>query len=274
MSHVPISALVITFNEEENLRECLESLRWADEVIVVDSFSTDRTVEIARAFTDRVVQRKWNGINDQRGFALGLARHEWVFCLDADERATPGLAAEIRRVLDAGPARDGYEVPRHTWYLGRWINHGGWYPDRKLRLFRKSRGRYGGHDPHDRFVLDSEPGTLAGEIVHFTYRSFSHQLRTIDSFSDVAAREWAAEGRRFSVPRLLARPAWKFVETYVLKGGFRDGLPGLVIAAATAFYLFVKYVKLWEATGGYGQRPAIVPTAAPAAPAVPGEPHA
>ncbi|MBI5368993.1 MAG: glycosyltransferase family 2 protein, partial [Planctomycetes bacterium] len=167
---------------------------------------------------------------------------------------TPELAAEIRRTLDAGPAAAGFEIPRHTWYLGRWIDHGGWYPDVKLRLFRKDRGHFGGRDPHDRFLLDSPPGRLRGEIVHFTYRSFAHQLRTIDQFSDVAAREWSAAGRRAGLLPLLFRPAWKFVETYLLKRGFLDGLPGLIISVATAFYLFVKYVKLWELTARIGER--------------------
>ncbi|MBI3268324.1 MAG: glycosyltransferase family 2 protein [Planctomycetes bacterium] len=254
-ARVPVSALVLTFNEEENVRECLESLAWADERIVVDSCSTDRTVELARELGARVVQRPWNGINEQRAFALTESVHEWVFCLDADERVTPELAAELRRVLEAGADRDGYEIPRRTWYLGRWIAHGGWYPDRKLRLFRKTKGRFGGHDPHDRFLLASEPGRLQGEIVHFTYRSFSQQLRTIDRFSDVAARAWAAQGQRPGLLKLLVRPAWKFVETYVLKLGFLDGLPGFIISVSTSFYLFAKYVKLWEAAGRFSAAP-------------------
>jgi len=242
-----VTAFVITLNEEANIRPCLESLSWADEILVVDSLSTDRTCDIAREMGAKVVQRAWTGINEQRQAGLASCTHDWVFCLDADERVSPELRDEILRVL-AAPASDGYEIPRHTRYLGRWINHCGWFPDRKMRLFRKSRGAFKGTDPHDHFALDGKPGALRGEIHHFTYRDFAHQIRTINSFSETASAELAAAGKRFSMFGLLFRPPWKFFEVYVLKAGFLDGLAGFVIATASAFNIFARQVKLWERT--------------------------
>lgn len=241
-----ITAAIITLNEELNIGRCLDSVQWCDQILVVDSFSTDRTVEICRARGARVVQRKWNGINEQRQFCLSQIDTEWVLALDADERATPELRAEIEGLLNTTPDHDGFLIPRHTFYLGRWINHGGWYPDYKLRCFRRERGRYCGHDPHDHCVIDGPPGKFRGEIQHYTYRSYAAQLRQINSFSDTAAADWLRAGHRYTFWRLMLRPMGKFLETYLLKRGFLDGLPGLVIAISSAFYMFVKYVKLWE----------------------------
>ncbi len=243
---LPLTACIITFNEEDRIEACLDSVSWCDRVIVVDSFSTDRTVERARGRGATVVQRIWNGINEQRQHTLTLVETDWVLALDADERVTPELRAEIESLLAGTPAHGGYRIPRHTWYLGRWIRHGGWYPDLKLRLLHKDRGRYGGTDPHDHFLLDGPPGRLNGEIQHYTYRGFANQLRQINSFSDTAAAEWERDGHRFAFWRLLLRPPFKFLETYVWKRGFLDGLPGFIIAVSTAYYMFVKYVKLWE----------------------------
>jgi len=242
-----VSVSVITLNEEGNIRACLESVSWADEVVVVDSGSTDRTVEIAREYTDRVVHHDWEGINAQRNYALTLASHEWVLCLDADERVAEDLREEIASGLETVPEGvDGFRVRRRTFYLGRWIEHGGWYPDRKRRLFRKSKTRFTGEDPHDLPEVDGTVEDLEGHIDHYTYTGLSHHLRTIDSFSSVTARKWEADGKRFRPVDMLVRPPWKFAECYLLKGGFLDGLPGFVIAAASSFYVFMKYAKLWE----------------------------
>lgn len=240
-----ITAFVITLNEETHIRECLASLRWADEILVVDSFSTDATCDLAREAGAVVVQRKWNGINEQRQAGLEHCSHDWVFCLDADERVSRELRDEILRLLEK-PACASYEIPRHTWYLGRWINHCGWYPDRKLRLFRKSRGSFRGVDPHDRFQAEGPLGRLKGEIVHFTYRNFAHQIRTINSFSETASAQLQDHGKRFSFLALVVKPPWKFLEVYFWKLGFLDGIAGFVIAVASAFNVFSRQVKLWE----------------------------
>jgi glycosyltransferase involved in cell wall biosynthesis len=254
-ARLPVSAFVVTFNESRNIDDCLSSVAWCDEIVVVDSDSTDDTVAKARRHTDRVVTRPWEGHVKQKGYAMSLARNDWVFLIDADERVSPALQEEIRSVLPAAPPDiAGYRVPRLTWYLGRWIRHGGWYPDLKLRLFRKSRGRVAGEDPHEQVEVDGRTVDLRGDLVHYTYKNLSHQLKTIDFFSDIEAENFRKSGRRPGLLRMLFHPVVKFVETYVVKAGFLDGMPGFIISVATAFYVFMKYAKRWEHenTGGGG----------------------
>jgi glycosyltransferase involved in cell wall biosynthesis len=242
-----LSVCVVTHNEEDRLRPCLESVRWADEIVVVDAHSTDRTREVAAEFGARVIERDWPGFVAQKNFALEQATREWVLCLDADERVGDELRDQILRVLEA-PADSivGYEMPRHVFYLGRWINHGGWYPDRKTRLVRRGRARWGGEDPHDKLKADGPVGRLSGDLIHHTYRNFSHQLQIIDRFSDVVTAARRARPPALPLLRMLFHPPIKFLECYVWKLGFLDGLPGLIIAAASAFYVFAKIVKAWE----------------------------
>lgn len=242
-----ISACIITYNEENNIEACLESVAWVEEIIVVDSLSSDRTVELCRTYTDQVHLKEWQGHVRQKNYALNYARHEWVLCLDADERVSPELRREIEETLskENQPA-DGYFFPRHSFYLGRWINHGGWYPDYKLRLFKKSKGHWGGKDPHDRVVLDGVSAYLQADLLHYVYRNLSHQLQTVDSFSSITAAGLDADGERFSTARLVLRPIFKFIGTYVIKRGFLDGLPGFIISVASSFYVFLRYAKLWE----------------------------
>jgi glycosyltransferase involved in cell wall biosynthesis len=242
-----VTAFVITLNEEENIASCLESVSWADEILVVDSFSSDRTCDLARERGAKVIQRRWNGINEQRQAGLEHCAHDWVLCLDADERVSHELRDEILRCLRS-PSCAAWEITRHTRYLGRWINHCGWFPDWKLRLFRKSVSAFTGTDPHDHVSVEGSVGRLKGKIHHYTYRNFAHQIRTINSFSETASARLAEHGRRFSLLALLVRPPWKFFEVYIWKLGFLDGVPGLVISIASAFNVFSRYVKLWERT--------------------------
>jgi glycosyltransferase involved in cell wall biosynthesis len=247
MMKPPISACIITYNEEKNIDACLESISWVNEIIVVDSMSTDGTVERCRRYTDRVYQKEWQGHVKQKNYALQFARNEWVLCLDADERVSPELRQEIETCLSREcNATDGFFFPRHSYYLGRWINHGGWYPDYKLRLFKKAKGRWGGRDPHDRVVLDGVSEYMKSDLLHYVYRNLSHQLQTVDSFSSITASIMAAEGARFSLFRLAIHPLFKFFGTYVIKRGFMDGLPGFIISVASSFYVFLRYAKLWE----------------------------
>lgn len=246
-ARAPITVFVITLNEERHIRECLESVAWADHRLVVDSHSTDRTCEIAQEMGATVVRRTWDGINAQRQAGLEHCATDWVLTIDADERVTPELRDEILKVLER-PERDAYEIPRRTWHFGRWILHCGWYPDLKLRLFRKSRGRFAGTDPHDRFVPITAAGRLRSDLLHFSYRDFAHQIRTINAFSDTASAKLAAEGKSFSLLALLVKPPWKFVEVWILKQGFLDGLAGFAIAVASAFNVFSRLVKLRERT--------------------------
>ncbi len=242
-----ISAVVVCFNEEKNIERCLKSLLWTDEIVIVDSFSTDRTLDICRKYTDRIYQRRWKGINDQKRYAVSLARNEWVIVIDADEVVTEELKEEIKERLTADKGRyDGYMIKRHTYYLGRWINHCGWYPDYKLRLFKKSKCRFIGEDPHDKISVEGKVGKLKGEIYHFTYENIADHLRTINSFSDTVAKNMFKKGERFLLLKMLFKPPVKFFETYIYKLGFLDGIPGLIIAVLSSYYVFLKYAKLWE----------------------------
>ena len=242
-----ISACIITYNEEKNILDCLKSVEWADEIIIVDSFSTDKTLEICRKFTDRIFQRRWAGYIDQKNFALGQSRCQWVLFLDADERLSPMLTEEIQKELSSGPEKwDGFSFPRHVYYLGRWINHGGWYPDRSLRLFKKDKGRWAGIDPHDKVAVTGKVKKLKNDLWHFNYRNFSDQIKTTDSFSSIAAEQMKAKREKNLLPKLIFKPMVKFFETYFWKRGFLDGLPGFIISVATSFYIFTKYAKYWE----------------------------
>ncbi len=241
-----LSAAIIAFNEEKKIRQCLESVKWMDEIIVVDSFSTDKTVEICRLYTDKVFQREWPGHVKQKQFALKQATGDWILSLDADERLSPKAIANIKEALAGSPSVDGFSFPRVSFYLGRWIRHGGWYPDRKLRLVRKGCAWWGGDDPHDKLMTNGEVQNLQGEILHYVYNDISHQLNTVDSFSRVSAQEWHKQGKRFNLLLLLCRPLIRFLEMYIWKGGILDGMPGFIIAVISSYYVFLKYAKLWE----------------------------
>lgn len=241
-----LSATVICKNEVEKIRGALESVRFCDEVVVVDSGSTDGTLAICRELADVVVEADWPGHVAQKNRALDLARGEWVLPLDADERVTPELAAEVRAALASDPNVDGFAVSRHVHYLGRWIDHSGWYPEPRIRLFRREKGRWGGVNPHDEVLVQGPVGRLRGDIVHYTYDDLEDHVRTLNHFSSILAREHGAAGRRFSWLALLARPPLEFLKKYVLKRGFLDGPQGFFVASLSAVYVFLKVAKLWE----------------------------
>lgn len=271
-SRPTVSAVVICGNEERNIADCLESVTWCDEIVVVDSMSADRTVELARRYTERVIQRPWPGYVAQKNFALDQASSDWILSLDADERCSPELREAILRELPQAAGVDGFEMKRHVFYLGRWINHGGWYPDWKLRLVRRGKARWGGVDPHDRLHVDGPVKRIDADIVHFTYRDFAHQIRIVNHFSDVITDEWVKQGRRHSRLDAIFHPIGKFLECYLWKGGILDGWPGFVIAVASSFYTFARQVKMWEKTGGRRKSvgaptpdPGVAPSAPPSA---------
>ncbi len=254
---IPFTACLITRNEERNLPEALASAGFADEVIVVDSHSIDRTREVAAAFRargldgrevrPRVIERDWPGHVEQKNFAIDRAANDWVLCIDADERVSPELRAEIEDALSRDPpGADGYTMPRKTHYLGRWIQRSGWYPDRKLRLFRRSRGRWGGTNPHDHVHVDGIVKDLTGDLHHYSYRSMADHIRTINFFTDIAAREKIRKEVGFPVLRMLVQPPFKFFKMFFLKQGFREGRVGFIVAVLGMFYVFLKYAKLWE----------------------------
>lgn len=242
-----ISICIICLNEEENIRRCLESSKWADEIIVVDSISQDKTVEIAREYTDKVYQRKWYGFVDGKNFALSKATCEWVVSLDADEEITNELRGEIQEEIGKEQAKEGYTVPRISFYQGRWIRHSGFYPDRQLRLFKRGKGSWVGKRVHERVQVNGEVGQLTNNLLHYPYKgTISGQVQTIDAFSTLLAQNLHEQGKRYSPLLLLLRPPLKFIEVYLLRLGFLDGVAGFIIALSSAYAVFIRYVKLRE----------------------------
>ncbi len=243
-----LTVTVITRNEAERVPAALESVAWADEIVVVDSGSTDETAAVARRFTDRVVERAWTGYIDQKNHAAGLASHDWIFSLDADERVTPELAREIRGVLSAEPVPRGFRVPRVSCYLGRWIRTTDWYPDYQLRLYDRRHGRWSGRYVHESVEVGGPVGRLRCDLQHLPYRDIAHHLQTIDRYTTLAARQMAEDGRRAGLMDIVARPPLAFLRNYVVRGGVRDAGPGLVISLLNSYYVMLKFAKLWEST--------------------------
>jgi glycosyltransferase involved in cell wall biosynthesis len=244
---VKVTVTVITRNEAANIAAALESVAWADERIVVDSGSTDGTAEIARANGARVETRDWPGYSDQKNHAASLAANDWILSIDADERVSPDLATEIRALLAGQPPARGFRIPRVTWYLGRWIRSTDWYPDYQLRLYDRRAGRWNGRRVHESVSLDGQPGLLRHELQHYAYRDISDHLATIDRYTTLAAAEWLHDGRRASAPAAVVHAAAAFLRNYVLRRGFTDGAAGLVVSVLNAYYVFLKFAKLWEA---------------------------
>ncbi|MFO7870996.1 MAG: glycosyltransferase family 2 protein [Kiritimatiellia bacterium] len=243
-----ISACITAGNEENKIRRCLESVRWADEIVVVDSFSTDRTVEISRRYTDRVYEHRWLGYIGQKNLIKDLAAGPWILFIDADEEVSPQLHEEIVRELEQNAKEEiaGYEFPRMVRFLGKWIRHGDWYPDAKMRLFRKDLATCSGREPHDRTTVNGKVKRLRNPIYHYTYDDITDQLASLNHFSTITAQTRFEEGDRFRLVDLIFRPPLRFLRSYVIKRGFMDGLAGLVVAASAAFGVFAKYAKLWE----------------------------
>jgi len=251
-AEVPISVYMITFNNARTVERALQSVKdWADEIVVVDSFSTDDTPEIVRRYTSRFEQRPWPGFRDQYQYASEQCRNDWVLFIDADEEISPALAREIREELARNEERSesekvrGYECHRRTYFLGRWILHGGWVPDHEIRLYNRRFGRWAG-DLHAKVHVDGRVAFLRNFYYHYTYKDIADQIDTINRYSSTAAEDMERAGRRFSLLHLLFRPPARFVRDYILKGGFLDGLPGFIIAVNTMFHVFAKHAKLWE----------------------------
>ena len=247
-----ISATIITFNEEENLRDCIASVHdWCDEVIVLDSHSTDGTRRVAESFEKvRFFTHDFDGHIQQKNRAIELASGDWIFSLDADERATERLARSVQDFIESRPDASGARVKRLTWHLGRFIRHGGWY-NARYRLIRKGKGRWMGENPHDYILVDgakrpTQGPVLAGDLLHYSFRDLTHQVDTINKFSSIVAFTRAGRGKRASILKLIYKPWWKFIELYFLKLGFLDGFAGFVIAVSSAYSTFLKFAKLYE----------------------------
>ncbi len=242
----PLTVTIITRNESANIRAALDSVGWADEIVVVDSRSADDTAAIARDRGARVIVRDWPGYVAQKNFAAEQASHSWILSLDADERVTPALASEIGTRLATPLAEAGFRVPRVSWYLGRWLRSTDWYPDYQLRLYDRTRARWAGQHVHESVKADGPVGTLTAELQHYPYRDISHHLQTMDRYTTLTARQALERGKRASVADLLIHPPMAFLRNYLLRGGVKDGQVGLVVSLLNSYYVFLKSAKLWE----------------------------
>ncbi|MGB9735569.1 MAG: glycosyltransferase family 2 protein [bacterium] len=242
-----LSVVVVTQNEEDRIRQCLESVKWAHEIIIVDAFSKDKTLDICRLYTDKIYSREWDGFITQKNYAMSLATKDWVLSLDADEALSEQLIDEIKSVLGSGKQDCvAYSMPRKTYYLGRWILHSGWYPDRKIRLVKNGFGKWGGLEPHDTLVVNGRVCRLNGDILHYSFRNISHHIRKLDYFTDVASEELIKSGKHIGIKELIFHPVGMFFKMFILKRGFLDGIQGFIAASISAFHVFIKYAKAWE----------------------------
>lgn len=244
---MPLSIVIITYNEELNIRRCLESVTdLADEIVVVDSGSLDGTVEICRSMGAKVITQPFLGYIEQKNFATAQATHDWVLSLDADEALTPELLASIRKTME-NPTADGYTMNRLTNYCGKWVRHGGWYPDVKLRLYNRQKGEWTGINPHDRYrlKLGSRMEHLNGDLLHYSFNTMTDHLRQMDRFSTIGALAMFNLGKRSSLAKLLYKPTARFIKIYLLKAGFLDGITGFTIAINSAHAVYLKYLRLY-----------------------------
>lgn len=241
-----VSVTLITKDEAEQIGAAIDSIRWADEIVVVDSGSTDDTVAIARARGARVEHRDWTGYLDQKTYAQSLATHDWILSLDADERVTPALAAEVQGLLASEPPRRGYRVPRVLFHLGRWIRTTDHYPDYQLRLYDRRAGAWQGDYVHESVKLSSPMGYLKGELEHYSYRDLADQLDRINHYTTLAAQKMHAQGRRSGFVQLVLQPPAAFLRSYILRWGFLDGTAGFTLSVVGGYSVFLKFAKLWE----------------------------
>jgi glycosyltransferase involved in cell wall biosynthesis len=240
---VQISATLIALDEQKNIARAIESLRCCDEVVVVDAGSTDRTAEIASRLGARVIESPWSGYAAQKNLAAEKANHDWILSIDADEALSEALEAEIWQIKKNGPRYDAYTVPRLAQYMGRWILHSGWYPDRKVRFYDRRKCRWVGNFVHESVQVNGTIGHLRCNLLHFTCDSMSDHLKRLDRYTTLAAEELVSRGQRVRWTHLVLDPLWTFLRTYFFQAGFLDGAEGLTIASMAAFYNFVKFTK-------------------------------
>ena len=241
-----LSVTIITRDEAADIGAALQSVACADELIVVDSGSTDETTTIARQHTPRVIVREWPGYAAQKNYAASIASHDWILSIDADERVTPELAHEIQTLMTTDPPHAGYRVPRVTWHLGRWIRTTDWYPDHQLRLYDRRAAEWTGKYVHESVSVHGSAGTLGGELQHYAYRDIADHLETIDRYTTYAARQLHEDGRRAGLLEIAGHAPLAFLRNYLVHGGIRDGVPGFIISALNAYYVHLKFAKLWE----------------------------
>ncbi len=243
---IKISAAIITFNEEKNIKRCIDSLDFCDEIIVVDSLSSDNTCKIAKELGAKVIDQKFLGHIDQKQLAVDYCSNNWVLSLDADEEVSEELKKTILSLLQNDFKYDAFSMNRISFHLGRWIKHGGWYPDRKIRLFNKTKAKWGGYNPHDKVIVNGTVGYISGDLKHYVFTDLRQNIDANNSYSSIMANDLYRNGKKFSYIKLFLKPLGKFLETYIYKRGFLDGMPGFIIAVGAAYSMFLKFSKLWE----------------------------
>jgi glycosyltransferase involved in cell wall biosynthesis len=254
---IPLSVYMITLNNGPTIERALQSVAgWADEVIVIDSHSTDGAIGIIEKYTDGLFQYDTTSQREKYQYAQDKCKNRWVLFIDADEWLTTEFKEEVEKVISSGSASDGYIAHRRNIYLGREIKYGGWYPDREIRLYRKDKGSWQG-GIHAKVQVDGKIGTLKNYYMHTPYTDTAHQIRTIDRYATAFAEDLLQSQRRFHLFNMLMRPPFRFFRDYILKKGFLDGIPGLIIAASTMYYVFMKQAKLWEMERLHGKNRSI-----------------
>ncbi|MEW5894583.1 MAG: glycosyltransferase family 2 protein [Candidatus Omnitrophota bacterium] len=255
MQKIPLSVVVMARNEEKNIVDCLESVAgWVEEIVIVDDFSTDHTLEIAERYTDKIFQRKWDMEGVSRNFAYSKAVCRYVLSLDADERVTPGLKDEIIDIFQNGPEFEGYNIPHRNFLGSRWIQYGGWYPNAKLKMFRRDKFRYEEAEYHPRAFLEGKTFTLKGDILHYNYPDFHAAFAKLNHQTDFEALKWAREGRKISLPAVIWKAITRFIKFYIIKKGYKDGFTGLFFSWFAGLYQFSTYCKYWEIRNRVGDR--------------------
>jgi len=242
-----ITAIIPTFNEEENIREALESVKFADEIMVVDSFSTDRTLDIVREYTSFIIQREYENSASQKNWAIPQATHEWILLVDADEKVTPELRDEIIETLKNQDSQDvvAHWIYRTNFFMGKQINYSGWQNDKVIRLFRKSKCRYQEKRVHAEIIADGKVGVMKNKLLHYTFKGMDETINKINKYAEWKALDYDKKTGRLSPYHFVLKPMWAFVKHLIIKQGFRDGVPGFTIAKLQSYSIFIRYTKLW-----------------------------
>ncbi|MDR3330871.1 MAG: glycosyltransferase family 2 protein [Endomicrobium sp.] len=245
---IKVSAYILTKNEEFNIKECIKSINWVDEIVIIDDFSTDGTLKIVKKMDCRIIQNKFEYFSKQRNFALSQCSHEWVICLDADERVSVQLRLEIEHELQSFPKSNYYVAPRKSKFINKWVLHSGWYPDfRHPIFFNKNKMKYKDQFVHERIDYKGKKMHFTGDIIHYPYYSIKHFVRKSDFYTELSSKEMFQKGKKFTIANLFVDPFVMFIKMFFVKKGFLDGLTGLILALLySSFYTLMKYIKLWE----------------------------
>jgi len=242
----PLSVVTLTKNSADKIRDCLESIKWCDDIVVVDDFSKDSTLEIVKEYTDNICQRKWENEGIHRNFAYSKAKNEYILSLDSDERATPELKEDLIKLIEDGFKFNGYNIPHRNYMGDTWIQHGGWYPNKKLKLFKKSEFRYGEEEYHPPAIMEGERQDLKGEIIHYAYKNIADMVNKINHQTNFESKKWYRDKRKMSLARAIRKSIDRFLRAFFRKQGHKDGFLGFIMAIMGGFYQILSYAKYWE----------------------------